>query len=896
MKKHVLTLLFGLVLLLGAAARLTAAPSSPWPELQREHRPWTYWWWMASAVDRTNITRELTRYQQAGLGGVHIIPIYGAKGWESNALPYLGPEWMTMLRHTLNEAKRLGLDVDMTTGSGWCFGGPRVSDQDANASVVPTTAQVKGGATVPATFGRGTQQAVVAFGPDGQTTNLLALQRAGQLAAWTAPAGDWQVYAVSQKPSGQKVKRAAPGGQGHMLNLFHPAAMDRYLEWFEEAFKGGDWSDLRAMYHDSYEYRNDWSPALFEEFARRRGYRLEQELPALFNRQPDERSARVKCDYRETISDIQVEQTLARWVAWSRQHGWLTRNEAHGSPANLLDLYALVDSPETEMFHQDRNPLICKFASSASHVAGRRFVSNETGTWLREHFQETLGDVKLLLDDLFVAGVNHVFYHGTCYSPDEAGWPGWLFYAATQMNPRNAIWRDVPAINAYIARCQSLLQAGRADNDLLVYWPIYDTWQKPEGMVQPMTVHSRGWFEGMPMGRVAGELWNRGFTFDYLSDRQLATVRQEAGALTVPGGRYEAVLVPRCQFLPVSTLRQMLALAENGASILFVEALPGDVPGQGNLTERRREFQSLLGRLKLARADGCQQARMGRGRVFVGELEAVLAAAGIRRETMVDQPGVRFIRRTVENGAVYFVANRSNRLETAVTFNRSGQVAVLMDPWTGRAGTVPVTASKAGSRVRLSLEPGQSLFIRLLAAAPAALPTWDDSAPAGKELPLTGNWRVTPVAGGPVLPPAFTVNSPGSWTAQGGDWERFGGTARYRLAFAAPAAVRGACWVDLGAVGQSARVYLNGADLGTVVLPPFRVRAERLLPGENVLEVEVTNLSANRIRDLDRRQIVWRNFHDINLVNIDYKPFNAADWPVFASGLLGPVTLQPLQP
>lgn len=52
------------------------------------------------------------------------------------------------------------------------------------------------------------------------------------------------------------------------------------------------------------------------------------------------------------------------------------------------------------------------------------------------------------------------------------------------------------------------------------------------------------------------------------------------------------------------------------------------------------------------------------------------------------------------------------------------------------------------------------------------------------------------------------------------------------------------------------------------------------------------NLSANRIRDLDRRQVPWRVFHDINLVNIKYRPFDASDWPVLDSGLLGPVVLR----
>ena len=38
----------------------------------------------------------------------------------------------------------------------------------------------------------------------------------------------------------------------------------------------------------------------------------------------------------------------------------------------------------------------------------------------------------------------------------------------------------------------------------------------------------------------------------------------------------------------------------------------------------------------------------------------------------------------------------------------------------------------------------------------------------------------------------------------------------------------------------------------------------------------------------------WRIFHDINYVNLDYKPFDASKWPVRTSGLVGPVTLTPL--
>ncbi|HEY5910579.1 MAG TPA: glycosyl hydrolase, partial [Verrucomicrobiae bacterium] len=532
---------------LAASSAAANSQESGWPASPREARLWTYWWWMGSAVDETNLTRELQRYHDAGMGGVHIIPIYGAKGYEERFIDYLSPRWMAMLDYTVREAGRLGLGVDMTTGSGWCFGGPRVTDQDANASVVAKTFEVAAGGKVEEKVNPKGTQAVVAFSGDGKILELTDRLTPEGLLDWSPSQESWRVYVITQKPSGQKVKRAGPGGQGHMLNLIYPEAMRHFLSWFDEALAGYTGALPRAVYHDSYEYRSDWSPDFFAAFEHRRGYRLQRELPALFGSLTNDldRVARVKSDYRETVSDVMAEESLPAWAQWARQRGLRTRNEAHGSPGNWLDLYAAADIPETEMFHKDRNKLISKFASSAAHVAGKNLVAAETGTWLKEHFTETLADMKYLVDDLFLSGVNHVFYHGTCYSPDEAGWPGWLFYASFEMNPRNSIWRDVPALNAYVTRCQSVLQAGRPDSDILLYWPIYDLWHNPAGLVRNLTVHARDWFEEQPIGKAAEQLWNRGYAFDYASDRQLAAARAVTGKVRVPGGDYSAILVPR---------------------------------------------------------------------------------------------------------------------------------------------------------------------------------------------------------------------------------------------------------------------------------------------------------------------------------------------------------------
>jgi hypothetical protein len=139
-----------------------------------------------------------------------------------------------------------------------------------------------------------------------------------------------------------------------------------------------------------------------------------------------------------------------------------------------------------------------------------------------------------------------------------------------------------------------------------------------------------------------------------------------------------------------------------------------------------------------------------------------------------------------------------------------------------------------------------------------------------------------------------------SWTGQSTAHESFAGTARYELDFDLPSAPDGASgdWLlDLGDVRETARVFVNGAEVDLLWSIPFRTRidAKHLKPGTNTLAIEVTNLAANRIRDLDKRGVKWANFYDANVVNVNYKKMDAASWPVMPAGLLGPITLTPLK-
>lgn len=895
-----------------AGKTFAAEPDVDWPQITNQCKPWAYWWWMGSAVDDVNLTQQLETFQATGMGGMHIIPIYGAKGYENRYIDYLSPAWMKRLSHTVSEAKRLGMEIDMTTGTGWCFGGPHVTAKDADAKVLHNVYKISGGQRLKEKFDPASTQALVAYGDGKRVVELTDQIAADGTVNWTAPSGSWEVYHIAQKPSGRKVKRAAPGGAGYMLNPFSGVAMTHYLKRFDKAFNNYTGPMPRAMYHDLYEYISQWSPTLFDEFEKQRGYRLQTQLPALFGKGPSDVVARVKSDYRRTISEIMTDDYLGQWTAWAGTKGMKTRNQAHGSPGNLLDLYAAADIPETEMFNKDRDPLVSKFASSAAHVMGKQLVSSETGTWLKDHFNVTLADVKYLLDDLFTSGVNHVIYHGTAYSPKDAPWPGWLFYASTEMNPRNAIWRDLSALNAYAARVQSILQSNQPGNDILLYWPISDQWHDAKGLAKGMTVHHREWLYDHSIGQVAKTLWDQGYTFDYFSDRQLAKAKNEDHKVHVPGGNYDVIVVPKCNLMPEETFRQLLDLASQGATVIFQEKLPSDVPGHGDLRQRRQRFKVLLNKTKTIKTVPLhdkvfQKIEIGQGRFLIGDLELALAAVNVKRESLADNDGVEFIRRARSpsqgGGYDYFIANRgSTPLYKWIPLATPVRSALLMDPMTGKTGTAAIRQNAARqTEVLLNLQKGASIIVRTFIDMDLDVPAWSYLRPAGDPIEITGTWHVdfidddTP-ASGPNLPASFTTKKLTSWTMLGDDEaKRFAGAARYRITFDAPSQKTDQWMLDLGKVAKSARVTLNGRSLGTLLATPYHVALPKLRAKGNELEVEVTNLSMNRLRDLDARKVKWKNFHDINFVNINYKPFDASKWPLQDSGLLGPVRLFPIE-
>lgn len=931
-----------LILILFFSQAISAQELS-WPEITRNARPWTRWWWPGSIVSQSDLTAAMQKYKDAGLGGLELTVIYGVKGEEDKFIDYLSPKWMDMFTYALKEGERLGIDIDLANASGWPFGGKWVDPADACRNINYKIYSLKGGEKlnekiefIQAPLIRAVGQrpeisnlvdpvgknkdlqlyaldqirfekslpfhGLFAYSDSGKVINLTSKVTPDKTLDWIAPAGNWTLYALFEGWHGKQVERAGPGGEGDVIDHFSGQAINDYLKHFDEAFKGYDVDYLHGYFNDSYEVddasgQSNWTNNMFYEFYLRRGYDLSQNLPALFQKDTPEKNARVLSDYRQTISDLLLDNFTTHWTSWAHRQGKMTRDQAHGSPGNILDLYAASDIPETEGSEITR----FKFASSASNVTGKYLTSCEAATWLSEHFTSTLADVKKAVDQFFLGGVNHISYHGTCFSPQNEPWPGFLFYAAVELTPVNPIWNDFRGLNDYIARVQSFLQTGRPDNQILLYFPIFDRYADySRGMLEHFDAISPA-FNGTSFKTGADLMLAKGYSFDYISDLQLKNTETDQGELMTEGNNYQTLVLPGCKYIPIETFTHILMLVNKGAKIIIYGDMPENIAGWADIDAKNEVFNQLKNGINFSQTNNPEVVRSayGKGSILMGkDLDQLLSFAGIKRETMADSK-ISYVRRETKTGFTYFIHNSSDKpFDGWLPVQAKASSAAIFNPMTEQFGTAKIRSSAGGAtEVYARLMPGESLVLSAYNNEISGKP-YSFFDPLSGSTELTGNWKVNFPEGGPVIPSQKEISKLSSWTLFGGDdVKNFSGTASYTITFKKPKGKADAWLLDLGKVNESARVMLNGKEIAVLIGPGFKVVIDnKQLKSSNTLEVRVSNLMANRISYMDRNNIEWKKFYNVNFnarmpQNTKNRIFDASSWQPKDSGLLGPVTI-----
>ena len=221
----------------------------------------------------------------------------------------------------------------------------------------------------------------------------------------------------------------------------------------------------------------------------------------------------------------------------------------------------------------------------------------------------------------------------------------------------------------------------------------------------------------------------------------------------------------------------------------------------------------------------------------------------------------------------------------------------------GLFGKAIIKTSVSSDEVYLQLNPGESCLVQVFGGI-VALPEYSYMKASGDKKGLESDWTLTFVSGGPELPQSVKLSKLGSWTEiDGNSYKSFSGTAVYKTTFAKPSGEAKYYRLALGKVAYSARITLNGTELATLISPPFSIDiAASEMKNDNTLEVSVTNLMGNRMAEMERKGQPYKIFYNVNFPS--YKAsnrgadglFTTLGWQPQESGLLGPVTLTPLEP
>jgi hypothetical protein len=726
---------------------------------------------------------------------------------------------------------------------------------------------------------------------DPDTTQVVTARVHNGVLTWDAPPGRWFLVASWLMPDTERPAFSAYAFPGLAADILRS---DVILAHYNYAFGkrtglsrfyGGP---LRGIFNDSLEFKaNRLSSADFlREFRRRRGYDLEPFLPATWSDGRDNfftddilqidpvppfrfgpQDVRIRDDYQRTLSDLVIERFVRASRLWSEARGLTSRGQTFGFDLDVIKGLGENDIPDTEQLYADGGETFLKLASSAAALYGRKLVASESFVWNFRDYTSTAGKTKVSADKLLLAGVNHIFYHGTPYGLHRGeaapvgpqGWhpfgiPGIAF--SDNFSPGAAIWADLPQLNAYIGRTQNLLRQGAPDIDVLIYYPFlgfptagHAGHQKGELLVggdflysnpaptasPPPNPISARVFKGLPRGEpdpriqwlekirpVIDELDRRGITWGWTNGDAIRTNRLLADGRLAAGGRYGTLLVADTDSAPVEDLEAIAALFRASKRVRIFGALPERQPG----------FLDAVRADARAKAIGKDLANQAGRLTSVSALITDIASqagSSIALASLTD--GLRRYSRALDGGGIHFLANQSDRPATTIVMLRQGGAAWWFNPVDGTAWNA---AKNGQGAISLALAPFESRILVVGIPMPHGLKAPGMVLDGANQI---GQWTLA----------KWAVSGNGIARASGPlfDWSKdpawryAAGQALYAAAFTVSEMPKGTRYLlETGLVPGSAQVSVNGADAGSASLPPGRVDITAMVhPGNNRVDI-----------------------------------------------------------
>jgi hypothetical protein len=713
--------------------------------------------------------------------------------------------------------------------------------------------------------------------------------------------GEGEILFFIASRTGMMVKRPAFGAEGFVLNHYDRSAVESYLKNVgDPLLQALQPHPPYAIFCDSLEvYQSDWTDDFLEEFQKRRGYDLKPLLPALALDSGSQTKA-IRGDWGKTLTELFTERFMIPVHEWARKNKTLFRSQGYGIPPATIASNAHADLSEGEGPNLKAVSAL-RWASSANHLFGRNVTSSETWTWLHSPpFRATPLDMKAEANLHFLQGVNQLVGHGWPYSPENAEYPGWRFYAAGAFNEKNPWWIVMPDVALYLQRASYMLRQGKPVNDIAFYLPVSDAYAS-------FTPGHANLFESL-RDRIGADaisaILDAGYNFDFFDDDVLKQIgKVENGSLALGPNRYRAIILPNVERIPLETYRMLANFVRVGGVLIAYGCQPSLAPGFKASAQDNEEILKIGKAIFASPNTPSGYIVNNKSKCKTALREAIEPDVDFAEQTLP----IGFVHRTAENSEIYFLANTSNSRQETRALMRAGGTGTSAEWWDPSSGKIVPAVIEAKeknrSAVTIDLEPYGSRFL-VLSHQAAQPPAKQNS----KEivLDISKGWKVT--FG---LRPSITMEQLSSWIDDEST-RYFSGIATYEKnveigknsiktdspikidfgqgrALAEPAVKSNGmqAWYE-GPVREAAVVYINDKRAGSVWSPPYEVDITGLLQqGENTIRLLVANTAINHM--------AGRALPDYRLLNQLYgKRFDPQDidkiQPI-PSGILGPISI-----
>ncbi|TWU33203.1 glycosyl hydrolase [Novipirellula artificiosorum] len=757
---------------------------------------------------------------------------------------------------------------------------------------------------------------------------------AGKLTT-TLPPGDWTIMRFGYTVTGAVNSPASDEGRGLEVDKMNRAALDVHYDSYVgkviRACKDIAPGALQYMEIDSYEVGGqNWTRGYEDQFQQAHGYELIPFLPLYAGRFVDsaETSDDVCWDIRRFNSKLMTDNYFGHFTERCHQDGLISYIEPYSFNAafNELDAARHADIPMGEFWMHQR--FQTETAVSGGRIYGKKVISSESFAANSDlNWKGHPGLMKLTGDRAWTLGINEFMFHRFAHQANTHVTPGMTMAIwGSHIDRTQTWWSNMgKAWLQYIARGSYLLRQGNPVSDLLVF--VGDG-------ASSSTVTRSSFKPAIPAA----------VNFDCISTHALVhRVKAKEGKSLLPDGTmYQMLVLHNTDTLSLSSLKKIADLSEQG--VVVVGKRPQRMGGHAVNISAREEFARL-----------CSEVWQRETTYEDYDWSRIYREQNLRFDLVIgERTDITYIHRRTTDADIYFFFNPDSSQRTFdCQFNVRGRIPEQWDPATGQIRKLgQFSQAQETTRVPVTLDPEGSAFIVFRESTEGVDPVVSmtgDIAPMCN-VRLTREHRPELVAskngmlsvemrsGRRVNLVVKNIDEPivvdGPWQVSFEqhygydatlvfpsllDWKdhlsnevkHYSGTATYQTSFSIEPemiAPDHSLELDLGRVEVSAGVRVNGKEYGVLWKSPYRVDiSDAIMPGENQLTVEVTNLWINRLvgdaklpdtSGYDVRQPLMPDWYSNNQKPPDSQRLTFTTYPhvkasdsLVPSGLIGPVRL-----